>query len=91
VSHLDLVITVDTSLAHLAGALGKPTWVLLSYANDWRWLVDREDSPWYPTVRLFRQSRPGDWQPVVERIRVELARLADRPETESGISRSLTA
>jgi hypothetical protein len=58
---LDLVITVDTSMAHLAGALGKPTWLLLRHVPDWRWLLDRGDSPWYPTMRLFRQERLGDW------------------------------
>jgi len=65
---LDLVITVDTAVAHLAGAMGRPVWILLPYAPDWRWLLDRSDSPWYPTARLFRQSSPGDWGDVVRRI-----------------------
>jgi tetratricopeptide (TPR) repeat protein len=69
VAAMDLVITIDNSTAHLAGALGIPVWVLLPFAPDWRWLLDREDSPWYPTMRLFRQPKPGDWQPVVERVR----------------------
>jgi len=68
ISALDLVISVDTSVAHLAGALGKPTWVMLPFAPDFRWLLDREDSPWYPKMRLFRQSRAGDWDGVVARI-----------------------
>jgi tetratricopeptide (TPR) repeat protein len=74
-AHLDLVITVDTSVAHLAGALAKPTWVLLPHAPDWRWMLGREDSPWYPTVRLFRQPRMYDWHSVVERVCAELERL----------------
>lgn len=69
---LDLVITSDTSIAHLAGALGRPTWVALKQVPDWRWLLDREDSPWYPTMRLFRQSRPGDWAGVFDRMYGEL-------------------
>ena len=74
ISHLDLVISVDTSVAHLAGALGRPIWVLLQYAPDWRWLLDRDDSPWYPTARLFRQRKAGDWQSVVREIATALAR-----------------
>lgn len=73
VSQLDLVVAVDTSVAHLAGALGRPVWILLPFAPDWRWLLDREDSPWYPTARLFRQPATGDWDSVIERVRDELA------------------
>ncbi|MDB5516792.1 MAG: hypothetical protein JWQ17_3550 [Tardiphaga sp.] len=73
---LDLVIAVDTSTAHLAGALGRPVWLMLPFALDWRWLRDREDSPWYPTMRLFRQSTPRVWTDVLSRIRSELSRLA---------------
>jgi tetratricopeptide (TPR) repeat protein len=80
ISLLDLVITVDTSVAHLAGSLGTPVWILLPVTVDWRWLIDREDSPWYPTARLFRQDSPGDWPSVIARVRQELAnqRFADR-------------
>ena len=74
VLNLDLVITIDSSLAHLAGALGKPVWILLNKGSDWRWLLEREDSPWYRTARLFRQSTPGGWQEVVLRIEGELRR-----------------
>jgi Flp pilus assembly protein TadD len=79
ISHLDLVITVDTSVAHVAGALGKPTWVLLPFSSDWRWLVNRDDSPWYPTARLFRQPSPRDWRSVLEQVHAELAVLARNP------------
>jgi tetratricopeptide (TPR) repeat protein len=75
---LDLVITIDTSVAHLAGALGKPVWVLLSYGGDWRYLLDREDSPWYPTMRFFRQRERGKWQGVVERAAGELTAWVKR-------------
>jgi hypothetical protein len=69
---LDLLITADTSVAHLAGALGKPVWILLPYVADWRWLQDRSTSPWYPTAKLFRQPRPGDWDSVIEQVAAEL-------------------
>jgi hypothetical protein len=72
VENLDLVISIDTSVAHLAGAMGRPVWVLLKSDADWRWLLDRQDSPWYPTMRLFRQSRPGDWDEVFSRVTGEL-------------------
>ncbi|MCS6850719.1 MAG: tetratricopeptide repeat-containing glycosyltransferase family protein [Gemmataceae bacterium] len=75
---LDLVITSDTALAHLAGGMGRPTWLALSAAPDWRWLRGRDDSPWYPTARLFRQSRLGQWRDVFIRLRDELAQLAHR-------------
>lgn len=68
IAQLDLVITVDTSIAHLAGALGKPVWVLLTYLPDWRWMLHREDTPWYPTMRLFRQTEPDDWQGVLDQV-----------------------
>ena len=68
IANLDLVIAADTAAAHLAGALGKPVWVLLPFVPDWRWLLDREDSPWYPTIRLFRQKRAGEWSEVFERV-----------------------
>jgi ADP-heptose:LPS heptosyltransferase len=72
IAAMDLVITIDNSTAHLAGALGVPVWVLLPFAPDWRWLLDREDCPWYPTMRLFRQTELGNWQSVVERVRRSL-------------------
>jgi len=67
-SHLDLVICVDTSIAHVAGAIAKPVWVMLPSETDWRWLANREDSPWYPTMRLFRQKPPGDWPELIQRV-----------------------
>jgi len=73
---LDLVISVDTAALHLAGALARPAWALLPYAPDWRWLLQREDSPWYPTLRLFRQVTLGDWAGVINRVQEELSRMA---------------
>jgi ADP-heptose:LPS heptosyltransferase len=73
----DLVITVDTAIAHVAGALGRPVWVLLPYSPDFRWLLDRDESPWYPTARLFRQPRAGDWDSVIKRVRDSLATLSN--------------
>jgi len=70
----DLVICVDTAVAHLAGSLGKPVWVLLPFAPDWRWLLARSDTPWYPSMRLFRQPQPGQWDPVIEALAAALAR-----------------
>jgi tetratricopeptide (TPR) repeat protein len=74
IAQLDLVITVDTAVAHLAGALGKPVWVLLSATPDWRWMMEREDTPWYPNMRLFRQSQSGDWEELLERVKQALER-----------------
>jgi ADP-heptose:LPS heptosyltransferase len=68
ISHMDLVISADTSVAHLVGALGKPLWLLLPFHPDFRWLRDRSDSPWYPSATLFRQARDGDWLDVVARV-----------------------
>jgi hypothetical protein len=73
--HLNLIITVDSFPAHLAGALGRPVWTLLHYEADWRWMERRTDSPWYPTMRLFRQSAPGDWHDPLGAVREELARV----------------
>ena len=69
---MDLVITVDTSVAHLAGAMGKPVWILLPYNPHWRWLLDRDDSPWYPSARLFRQQQIGNWAGVIDQVKNEL-------------------
>ncbi|MBI2774820.1 hypothetical protein HYX58_02350 [Candidatus Dependentiae bacterium] len=73
--NLDLVLTIDTSIAHLAGALGVPTWVMLQYASEWRFFLERSDSPWYPTMRLFRQPMQGDWQTVINNVMNELQRI----------------
>jgi hypothetical protein len=74
-TNMDLLITVDTMAAHLAGALGRTVWVMLPWDADWRWMLDREDSPWYPTMQLYRQPSPGDWKPVVRRIAEQLRGL----------------
>jgi tetratricopeptide (TPR) repeat protein len=85
-SNLDLVVTSDTSIAHLAGALGRPVWIALKYVPDWRWLMRRTDSPWYPTARLFRQQRLDDWEGVVEDITTALRKVAGRAGAASGMN-----
>ena len=81
IANLDLVISTDTVIAHLAGALGKPLWLLLPWQSDWRWMQNRTTTPWYPTARLFRQRRPNDWAEVVSRVAAELlAKLRTTPE-----------
>ena len=72
VAALDLVVSVDTSVAHLAGAMGKPVWILSRFDGCWRWLIDREDSPWYPTARIFHQPATGDWNSVIARVAAAL-------------------
>jgi tetratricopeptide (TPR) repeat protein len=83
IANLDLIITVDTAVAHLSGAIGKPVWTLLPPVPDWRWMLKREDSPWYPTMRLFRQHLTGDWGSVVRRVAEELSKYA---QTQKGTS-----
>jgi Flp pilus assembly protein TadD len=73
IANLDLIVTVDTAVAHLAGAMGKIVWLLLPFPPDWRWMLDRSDSPWYPTMRLFRQEMPGDWDKVIRRVAEQLS------------------
>jgi hypothetical protein len=75
IANLDLVVGIDTGVVHLAGALGKPAWVVLSFVPCWRYMLNRDDSPWYPTMRLFRQERPGDWGGVMERVKNALELL----------------
>ena len=77
IAQLDLVISIDTAVAHLAGAMGRPVWTLLPFAPDWRWFLEREDSPWYPTMRLYRQERLGEWDPVIARIHDQLQSLVE--------------
>ena len=74
--NLDLFISCDTAMAHLAGALGRPVWIALKRVPDWRWMREGEDTPWYPTARLFRQSKAGDWGEVFSRMTFELAQIA---------------
>ena len=76
---LDLVITVDNSTAHLAGAIGTPVWTLLPFVPDCRWMLERDDTPWYPSMRLFRQPSPGAWEPVLQQV----GRALDRLKRES--------
>lgn len=87
IANLDLVITVDTAVAHLAGAMGRPVWLLLAYAPDWRWLKERSDSPWYPTARLFRQTSPGSWTDVLEKVKIALQSLACKTDANSTAER----
>jgi ADP-heptose:LPS heptosyltransferase len=77
-ANLDLLVMSDTGPTHLAGALGRPVWLALSRHPDWRWLRDRNDSPWYPTMRLFRQKMPGDWPEVFERLASALEAEVER-------------
>jgi len=88
IENLDLVITTDTVIAHLAGALGKPLWLLLPWQSDWRWMQNTLHSPWYPTARLFRQASPGAWRDLVEKVAEELKTVASNPacdKTESPV------
>jgi ADP-heptose:LPS heptosyltransferase len=79
VAELDLVISVDTSVVHVAGAMGRPIWLLNRFNSCWRWMIDRERSPWYGSLRQFKQQRPGDWDGVFDQVKAALAdRLADR-------------
>ena len=79
IENLDLIVTVDTSMGHLSGALGKPVWILIPKASDWRWMLDRSDTPWYPSARLFRQDKPGAWEPVIASIRSALSEELAKP------------
>ena len=79
VANLDLVISIDSASAHLAGALGRPTWLLNRFESEWRWLLNREDSPWYPTMRIFNQPSFGDWGSVLQSIAEALRTLENSP------------
>jgi ADP-heptose:LPS heptosyltransferase len=80
IDQLDLLITVDTAVAHVAGALGKPVWTLLAFANDFRWLKVRDDTPWYPSMKLYRQAQPMVWTDVVERLVADLGAFTRKRE-----------
>jgi ADP-heptose:LPS heptosyltransferase len=82
---LDLVVAVDTSVAHLAGAMGKATALLVAFSPDWRWLLDRTESPWYPTMRIFRQRAIGDWDELIERLWRELAEVGRRSDRSAAV------
>ena len=82
-ANLDLVISVDTATAHLAAALGRPTWTLIPLVPDWRWMLGRDDSVWYPTMRLFRQTTRGDWGDVIRRVAAALRESASRARSAS--------
>ena len=84
VAAMDLVISVSNTTVHIAGALGVPTWIMVPTMPMWRWMAERQDSPWYPSVRLFRQTRANDWEDVVKRVRDALKALAAGSETGSG-------
>jgi hypothetical protein len=84
IAAVDLVISVDTAVCHLAGALGAPVWTLLPFAPDWRWLLDRTDSPWYPTMTLYRQQQPGDWAEVIARVGRDLRALVQQARDRGG-------
>jgi hypothetical protein len=89
--NLDLIVTVDTMTAHLAGALGRPVWILLPVNADWRWMLERSDTPWYPSARLFRQRVPGDWSGIIETLRTALAIEAERHSSRLISGRRLQA
>lgn len=90
IGNLDLVISVDTSVLHLAGAMGKPTWALLPYAPEWRWMLNRQDSPWYPTMKLFRQKAWGQWEPVFNQVAQELKIAAENHKADRNLIQSRT-
>jgi ADP-heptose:LPS heptosyltransferase len=83
VSWMDVIISVDSAVAHLAGAMGKTIWLLLATQPDWRWLPGREDNPWYPTMRIFRQKTRGDWSDVVKRVTAALGELVNAKADET--------
>jgi ADP-heptose:LPS heptosyltransferase len=83
IANLDLVVSVDTGVAHLAGAMGKPTWLLTPVGPDWRWFLNRSDSPWYPSMRLYRQKAPNDWGPVMRRVAADLSGLCTAMPTSN--------